>query len=104
MMYLNYLAVFMDKAVMDERIGSSHICLFVALYRCWLSKLPATPFPISRRVLMINSKIASTSTYHKCIQELNDFGYIRYEPSFHPREGSKVYFIRQYRSSANSID
>jgi hypothetical protein len=59
------------------------------------SRLIAThvsPFPVTRRTLMAFSKIASIATYHKCIRELDAFGYIRYEPSFDPKRGSQVYW------------
>jgi len=31
-------------------------------------------------------------TYHKCVKDLNAYGYIRYEPSFNKNKGSKIYF------------
>jgi hypothetical protein len=34
------------------------------------------------------SKISSKATYHKCIKDLNDKGYIKYEPSNNPFKGS----------------
>lgn len=36
------------------------------------------------------SKICSKATYHKCMRELNDKGYLKYEPSFNPYKGSMV--------------
>ena len=36
------------------------------------------------------SKISSKATYHKCMRELNDKGYIKYEPSYNPFKGSMV--------------
>ncbi|WP_454803175.1 hypothetical protein [Mucilaginibacter phyllosphaerae] len=47
---------------------------------------------MTRRELMAFSKIASIATYHKCIRELDAFGYIRYQPSYHPKLGSRVYW------------
>jgi hypothetical protein len=47
---------------------------------------------VTRRELMAFSKIASVATYHKCIRELDAFGYIRYYPSYHPKLGSQVYW------------
>ena len=46
----------------------------------------------NRRTLMAFSKIASIATYHKCIRELDAFGYIRYQPSFDPKRGSQAYW------------
>lgn len=39
---------------------------------------------------MATSRIASTATYQKCIKELRDFGYIIYQPSYHPTKASTV--------------
>ena len=36
------------------------------------------------------SKISAFGTYHKCIKELQEFGYIEYIPSFNPYKGSLV--------------
>jgi hypothetical protein len=41
---------------------------------------------------MAFSKVASIATYHKCIKELDEYGYIRYQPSYHPKLGSQVYW------------
>jgi len=38
------------------------------------------------------AKISSAMTYHKCVKDLNAYGYIRYEPSFNKNRGSKIYF------------
>ena len=37
------------------------------------------------------SKIGALGTYHKCIRQLQEFGYIIYEPSFNPYKGSLVH-------------
>jgi len=41
--------------------------------------------------MMRLSKIAALGTYHKCIKQLQEFGYIVYEPSFNPYKGSLVH-------------
>ncbi|MCD8741975.1 hypothetical protein LT679_15280 [Mucilaginibacter roseus] len=41
---------------------------------------------------MAYSKIVSIATYHKCIRELDAYGYISYQPSYHPKLGSQVYW------------
>ncbi len=40
--------------------------------------------------MMRISKICSKATYHKCMRELNEKQYIKYEPSFNPYKGSMV--------------
>ena len=39
------------------------------------------------------SKISSYATYHKCIKQLHNYGYIRYSPSYNPMRGSWVYML-----------
>jgi hypothetical protein len=88
----NPLLTFLSRAATDDRINANHICLFLAIYRSW-DESHVNPLSVSRKQLMHYSKIASTATYHKCISDLNTSGYIRYEPSFHPKLGSKVYVL-----------
>jgi hypothetical protein len=82
----------------DNRIGATHVSLFTALFIQWQQNSFASPFAVTRRELMAYSKIASVATYHKCIRELDAFGYIIYQPSFHPQKGSLVY----WRSDLNA--
>jgi len=76
----------------DERLLSTHISLCSALFACWQKYDFVSPFPVTRKQLMAFSRIASAATYHKCIKELDNFGYIRYQPSFNPKVGSLVYW------------
>lgn len=82
---------FFKRAVKDQRIITSHISLFAAICQCWQNSAFQHPVPITRRELMQLSKIASFATYHKCMRELNSFGYLRYEPSYRPT-GSLIYW------------
>jgi hypothetical protein len=36
------------------------------------------------------SKIGSKATYHKCLKELDVWGYLKYTPSHNPLKGSKI--------------
>ena len=75
----------------DGRILVSHVSLFTALFVFWQQCGYTSPFAVNRKSLMIFSRIASVATYHKCIRELDAFGYIRYQPSYHPNQGSRVW-------------
>lgn len=76
----------------DPRIGTSHICLYLALVNERNSD--ATEFfQINRVNLMKNAKI-SRRTYHKCMKELQAYGYIKYEPSSSPFSCSRVLLKR----------
>jgi len=71
-------------------ITAHHISLFVSIYSVYESNNYASQFQVSRRRLMQLSKIQSKATYHKCLKDLIDKGYILYHPSYHPLEGSKI--------------
>jgi len=76
----------------DERLNATHVSLFIGLFVHWQRSGFASPFAVTRKELMAYSKIASIATYHKCIRELDAYGYINYQPSYHPKLGSQVYW------------
>jgi hypothetical protein len=84
------LSKFMNKVVSDERLKPIHIALYFALCHTWITSKFQQSYSVSRRQLMRLSRIQSKSTYHKAISDLVDMRYIRYHPSYHPKEGSKV--------------
>ena len=79
----------------DSRMLATHVSLFTALFVCWQRSDFKSPFPVNRRELMKLSKIASIATYHKCVRELDAYGYIRYQPSYHPKNGSQIYWPQE---------
>lgn len=82
---------FLTKATNENTVGHSHICLFLAIYHQWQNHGFVNPIRISRSKLMRVSKIRSFSTYHKCIRDLVELDFIKYEPSYHPI-GSLIYW------------
>lgn len=91
MNYIKHLSGFFEKVSKDDRLNPTHISLYVSLFQFWNTYRFHNPISISRNEAMKVSKISSKVTYHKCIRELNDFGYLRYEPSYNPFKGSLVY-------------
>jgi hypothetical protein len=85
--------LFIQQAKMDNRLTPTHQSLFLALFFCWRESNYQASFKITRKVIMELAKIRSIATYHKCIKEISDHGYIKYLPSFHPLKGSEVRFI-----------
>ena len=92
-MYISYLTHFFTIAKQDDRITSSHISLYMALFELWNGNLYENPVTFTRKKVMAASKINSISTYHKLVKELNNYGYINYIPSFHPTNGSKAFLL-----------
>ena len=90
MNYIRHLTGFYDKIQQDERLNPTHISLYLALFQFWNINHFQNPISISRNEMMRLSKISALGTYHKCIKELQNFGYIEYIPSFNPYKGSLV--------------
>ncbi|NVM67763.1 hypothetical protein FHW88_006094 [Mucilaginibacter sp. SG538B] len=82
----------LKRMSMDGRLNTTHVSLLSALFVQWQRAGFKSPFAVTRKTLMAFSRIASIATYHKCIKELDDYGYIRYQPSYHPKLGSQVYW------------
>ncbi len=71
------------KAIMDDcRISATHISLYMALFQRWNLNHFEGPVIFSSHEIMPMAKIDSRATYHKCLQDLVEYGYIKYTPSF----------------------
>lgn len=85
------LTQFLTSIREDNRISPTHISLYMALFQLYILNCFQNPIEISRLTVMDRSKISGLATYHKCIKDLNDYNYIRYQPSYNPRISSKVW-------------
>lgn len=84
------LGLFLHRVASDVRLKPTHVSLCVALCHAWSRSLFQNDFHVSRRQLMSNAHIRSYVTYHKVVRDLQAFGYLDYEPSYHPVKGSRV--------------
>lgn len=75
----------------DVRISTIHISLHMALLQQWNLTGGRNPLSIERAAKMKAAKINDRYTYNKCINNLQEFGYIKYQPSSNPINCSKVY-------------
>src|SRR5690606_40290998 len=87
---LQQLTDYFNRVASDNRLKPVHISLFMALCHAWITSNFQCPYHISRRRLMSASRIRSKGTYHKVIRELQFFGYLKYQPSYHPVKGSAI--------------
>ena len=78
----------------DPRIGATHISLYMALFQFYNLNRSANPVAITRTSVMGLAKIRGLATYHKCMRDLVECGYIKYEPSFDPGVSSKVHLLK----------
>lgn len=90
MNYIKHLTGFFDRVIQDRSLNPTHISLYIALFQSWNINRFINPISISRDEVMRICKISSKATYHKCMRDLNDKGYVKYEPSFNPYKGSMV--------------
>jgi len=104
MNYIRHLTGFYEKIHEDPRLNPTHISLYLALFQFWNLNHFQNPISISRHEMMKLSKIAAYGTYHKCIKELQEFGYIEYLPSFNPYKGSLVNLFNFENSDVQQLN
>ena len=90
MNYIKHLTGFFEKVVLDKTLNPTHVSLYIALFQFWNCNRFKNPISISRDEVMRISKISSKATYHKCMKNLHQSGYIDYQPSYNPFRGSHV--------------
>jgi hypothetical protein len=93
MNYIKHLTAYFDHVVNDHSLNPTHISLYIAFFQFWNLNRFQNPISISRDETMRISKICSKATYHKCVRELHEKGYIIYEPSYNPFKGSIVHML-----------
>lgn len=84
---------FLKRAAEDSRLLPSHLSLFMAMFYFSPADDPKGQFRVCRRTLMRFSRIRSISTYHKCMSDLVDYGYITYQPSYDPFRASLISLV-----------
>lgn len=87
------LTKFYEAIQNNPRIGPSHISLYMALFHLYNLNGYSNPFHISRKTVMEIAKIGGFATFHKCIKDLNEFGYIQYSPSYNSAIQSQVSLV-----------
>lgn len=74
----------------DSRISPVHISLFMAIVQHWNDGDGKTQVYVFSKDLMRLAKISGVATYHRCIKELHEYGYIKYQPSYNHFSGSLI--------------
>lgn len=85
------LAVFFEGIRRDCRISITHIGLFAVLLEYWQQHDFRNPIEAFSYEIMPLAKISASTTYHKCLRELHEYGYLRYEPSFKRNRRSRIF-------------
>jgi hypothetical protein len=84
---------FMSISAGDPRIGPSHISLFFSFLYFYIEQGQKNPISVFSKEVMKFAKV-SVGTYHRCIQELQEYGIIKYIPSYNPILGSLIYLSK----------
>ena len=87
------ISSFFERITVDNQLYPSHISIFVSLFQSWSVNSFQNPFRICRENVMKSSKIKSFATYHKCIKDLHNAGYIIYSPNYNSYKGSLIEII-----------
>ncbi|MFP9100488.1 hypothetical protein ACLI09_15675 [Flavobacterium sp. RHBU_24] len=77
----------------DQRITMRHIGLYAALLYIWETDGFKNPICLFSKEIMAVAKIFASASYHRYIKQLDEYGYIRYEPSFKKNQASKIYLL-----------
>jgi hypothetical protein len=77
MNYVRHLNKFFLLIYQDERLTTSHLGLYFAIFHYWNLNHFQNPFSFSRKNIMRLAKIGSKNTYHKCLKDLHQNGYIK---------------------------
>jgi hypothetical protein len=85
---------FYEAIESDQRITPIHISIYMAIVLAYLIHARENPIQIDRDALMQHAKISARSTYYKSLQQLHEYGYIKYIPSYNYYLGSLVYLKR----------
>ncbi len=95
MYQLKLLSDFFNAISDDPRISITHIGIYAALLQYWSEHSFENPIRVFSYEIMRLAKISASTTFHKAIRELSDYGYIKYSPSYNRKRGSKIYITHQ---------
>jgi hypothetical protein len=87
------LSDFFDAISNDAHISIAHIGLYAVLLIAGRHKNVKNTVIAFSHELIKRAKISTRATYLKCMQDLNNGGYVRYKPTFNRNRRSKIYLL-----------
>lgn len=90
MNYIKHLNKTMQLFYEDDRLLSTHITVYMALFQVWNANRFLNPIFINRLEIMKAAKINSFSTYTKCLRQLHEWEYLEYLPTHNPMVGTRI--------------
>ena len=85
------LDLFFNAARKDPRIGTTHVSLYCAIVTMCGTGEKSVRFKTPD--LMLTAKILAIGTYHRCIRQLHEYGYICYHPTYDHRKTNSITLI-----------
>lgn len=83
---MKQLVLYMD----DPRLNVWHMAILTAILSLGFKQGERQRIKVSRSKIMSLSHINTLPTYHKYFKQLQELGYIKYSPSYHPGYKSEV--------------
>lgn len=84
--FVHCLSAYME----DPQLNVWHLAILAAILSLGYRQKERYRITVSRRKLMFLSHVGTLPTFHKYFRELQDLGYVRHFPSFHPGCRSEV--------------
>ena len=88
--WMDMLIGMLDRMATDSRLTVWHIGIMIAIADISYHDEGKNPVAITRKLVMQLAHVRSLATYHKCIRQLEEYGYIKYKPSYNYYDGTKV--------------
>ena len=86
-----YLSIYID----DPKLNVWHLAILTAILGLGYRQGERRRIKVSRSKIMELSHVNTLPTYHKYFKQLQDLGYIKYTPSYHPGYKSEVKLSRK---------
>ena len=82
--------IFFKEIKYQPDISPTLVSFYSAILFCWNENDQCNPFNITRKKVMMLSRIQGIATYHKCVRQLVSMGFIEYQPTYNKFIGSCV--------------
>lgn len=83
---MNFFSMYMN----DPGLNVWHLAILTAVLNLGYKQGQRQTINVSRSRIMALSHINTLPTYHKYFKQLQDLGYIKYKPSYHPGYKSEI--------------
>ncbi|MES2331300.1 MAG: hypothetical protein V4539_16980 [Bacteroidota bacterium] len=88
-----HILAFFDAIKDDGRFSVYHISLYIAIMHYQIERNWQNPVSIHREQVVAKTRMCRRK-FNRCMKELVEFGYFKYEPSLRPGHPGKVYVKR----------